>query len=340
MNKINHTELNLQYRIGLLSRLGKYLLSDDPEWQKTKGKASAENAWFIPGFIDTAVKNIANSFLDKTLLEQWVTPYCLPEINETPKSVGIVMAGNIPLVGFHDLMSVFISGNRAIIKTSSKDNVLIRHLAEKMNEWEAQTSSMICFEEMLKGCDAYIATGSNNSSRYFNFYFGKYPHIIRRNKTSVAVLTGKETTGDLEKLADDVFLYFGLGCRNITKIYVPEDYDFITLLDVFKKYDYLADHHKYKNNYDYNLTLHILNNKFYMTNSSVLLSENNSFFSPISQLNYEYYTEREKVNSLLTGHADIQSITGEGFTNFGQSQCPGINDYADGIDTMQFLSKF
>ena len=250
------------------------------------------------------------------------------------------MAGNIPLVGFHDMLSVFISGNKAMIKTSSKDNVLIRHLAEKINEWEPATSSMIRFEEMLKGCDAYIATGGNNSSRYFNYYFGKYPHIIRRNKTSVAILTGKESSEDLEKLADDVFLYFGLGCRNVTKIYVPENYDFVTLLDIFKKYDYLADHYKYKNNYDYNLALHILNNKYYMTNGSVLLSENDSFFSPISQLNYEFYTEKGKINSLLTGHDDLQSVTGNGYTPFGQSQCPGISDYADGIDTLKFLAKF
>src|SRR5258705_4085874 len=245
------------------------------------------------------------------------------------------MAGNIPLVGFHDLLCVFISGHKAMIKLSSKDKLLIKHLTEKLGEWDAEINDLIQFSEMLKGCDAYIATGSNNSSRYFDYYFGKYPHIIRRNRTSVAILAGEETNEDLEKLADDVFLYFGLGCRNVTKIYVPENYDFITLLDVFKKYDHLSDHHKYKNNYDYNLALHILNNKYYMTNGSVLLSENDSFFSPISQLNYEFYIENEKLKSLLTGHHDLQSITGSDFTQFGQSQYPGISDYADDINTLE-----
>ena len=247
------------------------------------------------------------------------------------------MAGNIPLVGFHDLLTVFITGHKAIIKTSSKDKVLIRHIVDKLIEWETEISSFIRFEELLKGCEAYIATGSNNSSRYFEYYFGKYPHIIRKNKTSIALLTGQETTVELEKLADDVFLYFGLGCRNITRIFVPAAYDFIPLLEAFKKYDYLIDHHKYKNNYDYNLAIHILNNKFYMTNGSVLLSENESFFSPISQLNYSLYAEWEKLISQLKEKEEIQCIVGKGHIPFGQSQRPAINDYADGIDSMQFL---
>ena len=247
------------------------------------------------------------------------------------------MAGNIPLVGFHDLLTVFITGHKAIIKTSSKDKVLIRHIVDKLIEWETEISSFIRFEELLKGCEAYIATGSNNSSRYFEYYFGKYPHIIRKNKISIALLTGQETTVELEKLADDVFLYFGLGCRNITRIFVPAAYDFIPLLEAFKKYDYLIDHHKYKNNYDYNLAIHILNNKFYMTNGSVLLSENESFFSPISQLNYSFYSDWEKLISQLKEKEEIQCIVGKGHIPFSQSQRPAIYDYADGIDSMQFL---
>ena len=162
-----------------------------------------------------------------------------------------------------------------------------------MAAWNEEVNDLISFSEMLKGCDAYIATGSNNSAGYFEYYFGKYPHIIRRNRTSVAILTGNETNEELEKLADDVYLYFGLGCRNVTKLYVPEGYDFIPLLTAFKKYNYLADHHKYKNNYDYNLAIHLLNKKFYMSNESLLLVEDASLFSPISQLNYEFYTDQE-----------------------------------------------
>src|SRR5258705_2818190 len=221
------------------------------------------------------------------------------------------MAGNIPLVGFHDLLCVFISGHKAMIKLSSKDKLLIKHLTEKLGEWDAEINDLIQFSEMLKGCDAYIATGSNNSSRYFDYYFGKYPHIIRRNRTSVAILAGEETNEELEKLADDVYLYFGLGCRNITKIYVPKEYDFIPLLEAFKKYNWLADHHKYKNNYDYNLALHQLNKKYYMTNGSILLIGDRALFSPISQLNYEFYVNKDALMEKMAENPDLQCIVGK-----------------------------
>ena len=249
------------------------------------------------------------------------------------------MAGNIPLVGFHDWLCIFISGHKALIKLSSKDQVLIKHLLEKMATWSAEVTSVIEFSEMLKGCDAYIATGSNNSSRYFEYYFKKYPHIIRRNRTSVAILSGRETKEELEQLADDIYLYFGLGCRNVTKVYVSVDYDFVPLLEAFKKYNYLADHHKYKNNYDYNLALHLINKKYYMTNGSILLIEDPSLFSPISQLNYEFYNDKNELTSKLPVKQDLQCIVGKGFTPFGKSQSPAIADYADGVDTLRFLSN-
>ena len=204
--------------------------------------------------------------------------------NIEPKNVGVVMAGNIPLVGFHDFLCVFISGHIQTIKLSSKDDVLLKHLVEKMYSWEVTMQNYVSFASMLKGCDAYIATGSNNSAVYFDYYFSKYPSIIRRNRTSVAILTGDETKEELEKLSDDIHVYFGLGCRNVTKIFVPRGYDFVPLLQSFHAYKYFADHHKYKNNYDYNLSIMIMNNRFYMTNESTLLVENDSFFSPISQL--------------------------------------------------------
>ena len=331
--------MNLQYRIDLLSRLGLYILHNDANWQEAKEKASRENGWFIPEFVDLSTNNIANSFLQKDKLEKWAGTYQLPPINKAPKTVGIVMAGNIPLVGFHDFLCVFIAGHKAMIKTSSKDEALIKHLAGKLAEWETEVNEWIEFSVMLKGCDAYIATGSNNSAGYFDYYFGKYPHIIRRNRTSVAVLTGKESTEDLEKLADDVYLYFGLGCRNVTKIYIPEGYDFIPLLNAFKKYEQLADHHKYKNNYDYNLALLLLNKKFYMSNASLLLVEESSPFSPISQLHYEFYSDPEKLMGTLNQSPDLQCIVGNGFISFGQSQAPSLTDYADGVDTLAFVSR-
>ena len=331
--------MKLPYRINLLSGLGNYMLSGEPGWQEAKSKASRENGWFTPEFIDIAVQNIVSRFLQKNILEEWTSllPDDLPE--EKVKTVGIVMAGNIPLVGFHDFLSVFVSGHKAIIKLSARDKELIKHLVEKMIEWEPLLEGYIRFEEMLKGCDAYIATGSNNSSRYFDYYFGKYPHIIRKNRTSVAILTGNETAEELDLLSDDVFQYFGLGCRNVTKLYVPEAYDFIPLLEAFKKYNHLADHHKFKNNYDYNLALHILNKKFYMTNGSILLVESPSVFSPISQLNYEYYKNADDLMKALADSGEIQCITGKGHIPFGSAQCPAITDYADGADTLAFLKN-
>lgn len=331
--------MKLPYRINLLSGLGNYMLSGEPGWQEAKSKASRENGWFTPEFIDIAVQNIVSRFLQKNILEEWTSqlPDDLPE--EKVKTVGIVMAGNIPLVGFHDFLSVFACGHKAIIKLSARDKELIKHLVEKLIEWEPLLEGYIRFEEMLKGCDAYIATGSNNSSRYFDYYFGKYPHIIRKNRTSVAILTGNETAEELDLLSDDVFQYFGLGCRNVTKLYVPEAYDFIPLLEAFKKYNHLADHHKFKNNYDYNLALHILNKKFYMTNGSILLVESPSVFSPISQLNYEYYKNADDLMKALADSEEIQCITGKGYIPFGSAQCPAITDYADGADTLAFLKN-
>ncbi len=336
--------MNLQHRIDLLIRLGEYILSDDENWAEAKERASRENGWFIPEFVAKASDNIALSFLQKDVLEKWAAAYQLqarPLTNTgfKPQTVGLVMAGNIPLAGFHDWLCIFISGNKALIKLSSKDQVLIKHLLEKIKEWNTDAASFSNFSEMLKGCDAYIATGSNNSSRYFEYYFKKYPHIIRKNRTSIAVLTGQETNEELEKLADDVYQYFGLGCRNVTKIYVPEGYDFVPLLEAFRKYNYLADNHKYKNNYDYNLALHLLNKKYYMSNGSILLIEETGLFSPISQLNYEFYSDENQLKNIFPEKDDLQCIVGKGFTPFGSSQMPSIFDYADGVDTMQFLTN-
>ena len=336
--------MNLQMRIDMMARLGEYILSNDPPWLEAKQNASLSNPWFTHEFIELASKNIAEKFLTKEKLINWASSYNIK--TPQPKKIGIVMAGNIPLVGFHDLLCVFVSGHKAVIKPSSKDEILVKHLAQKLKEWSAdrrtpsendEINELIKFEEMLKGCDGYIATGSNNSARYFEYYFSKYHHIIRRNRTSVAILEGNETSEELEKLADDVHLYFGMGCRNVTKIFVPKDYDFLPMLNIFKKYDHFKDHHKYKNNYDYNLALHILNGKFYMANESIILFENSSLFSPISQLNYEFYTDKNSVLEHLKASHDLQCTIGHGYIPFGEAQTPSVNDYADGIDTLNFL---
>lgn len=328
--------MKLQKRIELLQDLRKYLSCNENEWQITKSKASAHNGWFTPEFIELAVKNICDEFLQKEKLECWAAHYHLDD-NVGGKNIGVVMPGNIPLVGFQDFLCVFISGHKQTVKLSSKDDILLKHLVEKLIEWYPETGMQIQFAEILKGCDAYIATGSNNSARYFEQYFSRYPNIIRRNRTSVAILTGNETGAELSSLSDDVHQYFGLGCRNITKIYVPVGYDFVPLLKAFDRYKYFEDHHKYKNNYDYQLSIALMNNIYYMTNGSTLLIENNDNFSAISQLNYGFYDDVNNVLEKLSGSQDIQCISGKNVTAFGTAQRPGLMDYADGVDTMQFL---
>lgn len=327
--------MKLQNRIALLSTLSTYLTGNSDELHIARQSASVHNGWFTIEFIDLAIKNITEHFLSPEKLSAWVNHYCLDD-SIIPKNVGIVMAGNIPLVGFHDFLCVFISGHKQTIKLSSKDDVLLKHLVEKMYSWDDEVKEYITFAPMLKNCDAYIATGSNNSARYFDYYFSKYPGIIRKNRTSVAVLTGDESMETLIKLSDDIHIFFGLGCRNVTKIFVPKGYDFVPLLQSFHRYKYFADHHKYRNNYDYNLSVQIMNNRFYMTNETTLLVESDLVFSPISQLNYSFYIDKETLIQELKVSEEIQCIAGTDLP-FGKAQSPGLFDYADGVDTMQFL---
>lgn len=329
--------MNLSRRINQLAHLGTYMQSDADEWVAVKHRAFLQNNWFIPDFINLSVHNIVKAFLSIDNLQDVVEKYKIPQNNPSPKKVGIVMAGNIPLVGFHDLLAVFLCGHYAYVKPSGKDEVLIKHIIEKIVEWEPEAAPYFQIQTLLKNCDAYIATGGQTASTYFEYYFGKYPHILRGNRTSLAILQGNETTGELDALADDVYLYFGLGCRNVTKIFVPRHYDFVPLLDAFKKYDHLAQHNKYKNNYDHNLALHLLNNKYYMTNGSILIIEDPSPFSPISQLNYEYYDNAQDVETLLINNHNIQCVVGKNRIGFGESQRPGMCDFADGVDSFKFL---
>ena len=337
--------MNLEKRIDLLAELGDYCLSNAPALEAAKYKAYTENGWFIPEFIDLAIQQIASQYLQKDKLTAWAKKYDLPATVNAPKTIGLIMAGNIPLVGFHDLLTIFISGHRQLIKTSTRDNTLIHHLVEWIIAKNPEATGYIAFAERLNGCDAYIATGSNNSGRYFDYYFAKYPHIIRRNRTSVALLTGNKTPAELGALADDVNQYFGLGCRNVTQIYVPENYDFLPLLNAFNKYQHLSDLQKYKNNFDYQLTLLILNKKFYMTNGAggvngtILLTENESPYSPISVLNYQYYKPGQIPPALTQNNEAIQCIVGQTGIPFGNAQQPSLEDYADGVDTLQFLRE-
>ncbi|MBA2745059.1 MAG: acyl-CoA reductase [Flavisolibacter sp.] len=329
--------MKAQQRLDLLIQLGKYMSEGSPEWLEVKHRAFLENNWFIPEFIDLSVQNIIKDFLNEEKLGEVMRTYLPAEENAHPRKIGIVMAGNIPLVGFHDLLAVFLTGNIAYIKLSSKDEVLMKHVVNKLIERDENAAAYFNIQTLLKNCDAYIATGSNTSSPYFEYYFNKYPCIIRSNRTSIAVLTGNETERELEALADDVYQYFGLGCRNVSKLFVPEGYHFLPLLEAFRKYNWLAQHHKFKNNYDYNLAIHLLNHKYYMTNESILLIEDPAVFSPIGQLNYEFYQNVEDVNKLLVHNNNIQCAVGKNHLPFGSAQKPGLCDFADGVDPFAFL---
>lgn len=325
----------LNERIENLLLLKKYILQNTEEWQAIKEKAERMNGWFTQPFIEKSLVNICDQYLHEDELIIYASQIQTAETKNRHLKTGITMAGNIPLVGFHDFLSVYLSGHQQVIKFSSKDNVLLPHLIEKLYEADEKNRQLISSAEMLKNCDAYIATGSNSSAVYFEKYFAKYPHIIRKNRTSVAILTGNETTKELEGLADDVYLYFGLGCRNVSKIFIPEGYDFVPLLTAFNKYDELKNHNKYKNNYDYNLAIFMLNNQYYMSNESLLLSENKSNYSAISVLNYEYYNEE----LVIENTEEIQAITGDGYIPFGAAQTPTLFDFADGVNTIDFLNS-
>jgi hypothetical protein len=329
--------MNLQTRLNSFFLLKDRLLDLNNE-ALIQAKASAynQNSWFLPNFIEKSISQIARQFLTKEALMEWTAAY--PQIADkmTHKKVGIVMAGNIPLVGFHDLLSTLVAGHTAVVKLSSKDTVGMEFIIDTLIEIEPQWKEHIIVQSHLKDCDAYIATGSNNTSRYFEQYFGKYPHIIRSNKTSIAILDGGESTADLDLLADDMMLYFGRGCRNVTQVWVPEGYDFIPLLNALKKYNYIIDEHKYRHNYDYQLALLMMTRQFYMDTNAILLSENPSPFAAIAQIHYQFYTPSQPP---IVNPAEIQCIVGKGGLSFGSLQKPSLQQYADGVDTLAFLTS-
>jgi hypothetical protein len=329
--------MNLQTRLNSFFLLKDRLLDPNNEALiQAKATAYNQNSWFLPDFIEKAISQIAHQFLTKEALMEWTATY--PQIADkmTHKKVGIVMAGNIPFVGFHDLLSTLIAGHTAVVKLSTKDTVGMEYIINTLIEIAPQWKEHIIVQSHLKDCDAYIATGSNNTSRYFEQYFGKYPHIIRSNKTSIAILDAGESRTDLDLLADDMMLYFGRGCRNVTQVWVPEGYDFIPLLNALKKYNYIIDEHKYRHNYDYQLALLMMTRQFYMDTNAILLSENPSPFAAIAQIHYQFYTPSQPP---IVNPAEIQCIVGKGGLSFGSLQKPSLQQYADGVDTLAFLTS-
>ena len=327
---------NLQEKIDYLVQLGHYMQGQSEEWEIAKVRAVQGNQWFTAAQIEVAVKNIVTNFLQADKLNQWLANY--PSIGEA-KIVGITMAGNIPLVGFHDFLCGYLSGHHLRLKLSSKDSVLLTHLLQQLSVWDDEILQQIQLTDNLRQCDAYIATGSNNTARYFEQYFEKYPHIIRKNRTSVAVLDGSETKEELAALAEDVFLYFGLGCRNVTQICIPKGYDFQLLFEAFEPYKDYINHNKYRNNYDYYLAIYLLNKVPYLSNDCVLLVENDFPFSAVAVLHYRYYEDKMALMNELKQSQDIQCVVAKSAIHFGAAQIPSLSDFADGVDTMAFLTN-
>lgn len=333
--------MNLSERIKAFDLLGDKIdrLSEE-EREKIIERARSLNAWFVPESINLSLKGISLFLKDENLLN-WASRYDLND--EKNRKVGLAMAGNIPLVGFHDYLCVLISGNQAVIKLSSQDSYLLPTINSWLIEIEPRFADRVHFEERLNNVDAIIATGSDNTARYFEYYFRKIPHIIRKNRSSVAILMGEEETQHLTELGKDVFSYFGLGCRNISKVFVPEGYEFIELLDSWDCYKEIINHHKYANNYDYQKSILLVNKVPHLDNGFILLTQNELLVSPISVLYFETYTTqldlKKKINSQKEKIQCIVSANGwfEESIPFGQAQFPALWDYADGIDTLKFL---
>lgn len=301
-----------------------------------------QNAWFDEPNVTTALRGVAH-LLSAEPLARWAARY--PTEPEAPRRVGVVMAGNIPLVGFHDLLCVLLSGHTLLAKLSASDTFLMHWMANELLQIEPRFADSLHFVDRLNDADATIATGSDNTARYFDYYFGKKPHIIRRNRTSLGILTGQETAEELAALGPDIFQYYGLGCRNVSKLYVPENYDFTPLLDALQPWTEVLKHHKYQNNYDYNKSILLVNRVPHLDTGFLLLTPSAALVSPISVLHYGHYQQEiDLANQLTDVAAQTQCLVSAGGRwagsfPFGQAQQPGATDYADGVDTMQFLAE-
>jgi hypothetical protein len=305
-------------------------------------EAERKNAWFDRENCLMTLHHWAG-LLKKENLSQWLSSYSIENIPQ--KRIALILAGNIPLVGFHDLLCTLLIGHTAIVKLSSNDKVLLPFLISELKNLTSIFEDKIIFtEEKLTDFDAVIATGSNNTARYFEYYFGKKPHIIRKNRNSIAILTGEETKEELELLGKDIFTYFGLGCRNVSKIFIPENYNFTNFFQAIYSFHSVMNHQKYINNYDYNKAVYLMNLEQLLENGFLLLKEDKHYASPIATLFYEKYTNISSLQERLTEDKElIQCIVSNGsFPNsitFGQAQIPSLRDYADGIDTIAFLNN-
>lgn len=338
------SKIKIDNIITSLAELGTQLSNPNEELQNIIDSEHHYNAWFTPKSVSQAVKALGSA-LNKADITTWVSNYQLE--NAGNKKVGLILAGNIPLVGFHDVLSVIASGNHALVKVSTQDARLIKYLINLLVNIEPAFAVSFTFIERLADFDAVIATGSNNSSRYFDYYFGKVPNIIRKNRNSVAALSGNESTEQLNRLGHDIFDYYGLGCRNVSKLLIPLEYNFNTFFESIESYQPIIHHHKYNNNYDYNKSIYLVNVDKHLDNGFLLLKEDERLASPLAVLFFEYYPNLNWLNNMLSRESEnIQCIVSNmplqvtnQVVDFGQSQQPALWDYADGVDTMDFLAN-
>ena len=318
--------------------------SDNPllqDFQEILSRAEAKNGWFTSENLEFALQQWAQELTEEKIA-QWLHSYQFPS-RTNAKTIAVIMAGNIPLVGFHDFLCVLLSGNKVLAKLSSNDNLILPFLSKILLEQNPELKAYINFtEEKLENFDAVIATGSNNTSRYFEYYFGKYPNIIRKNRNSVAVLTGNETHEELALLGQDIFRYFGLGCRNVSKLFVPEGYNFDAFYTSIFEFQDIINQNKYANNYDYNKAVYLMSNMNILDNGFLILKEDESFASPIACLFFEHYKDQSSLKEKLQlQEENIQCIVSNGWFEdeipFGKTQIPALMDYADSVDTLQFL---
>lgn len=341
--------MNTEKQISGLVKLAEYIKNflnknpedfnrDEQDFNALLKKSQVENSWFTQDSLRFALNQWAE-LLTENGIKSWLSEY---EVSKTPKKVGLILAGNIPMVGFHDVISVVLSGNIPMIKLSSKDKRILPFLLQKWQEFSDQNISYELVEK-LENFDAVIATGSNNTARYLEYYFRNHLSIIRKNRTSVAVLKGDETDEELKLLAEDIFRYFGLGCRNVTRLFIPEGFKLDRLFENFIEFGDIINHNSYANNYDYNKAIYLLNQEKFWDNNFVMLKEDDKLFSPLSVINFSRYKDMAEIKSFLAeNEKDIQCVVakpelGLDSENFGEAQNPGLDTYADNVDTMKFL---
>lgn len=339
--------MTLKQRIEAFARVGGFIqrhysgAHNAPEAQMHQGlDALAEaaftyNGWFIPKFVNEAIQSLG-SFLTGAELSSFSKG--LPETSQ-PKTVAVICAGNIPLVCFHDILCVLLSGNKVLIKMSSDDKVLLPFFLKLLCHYEPGFESLILFADgKLSGFDAIIATGSDNTASHLHYYFGKYPNIIRKNRSSAAILTGQESREELKALGKDIFQYFGLGCRNVSKLLVPRGYSFDALFECLVDFGFVVENKKYGNNYDYHRAIYLLESLPFLDNNFLMIRENTELHSPVGVLYYQFFDSAEEIKDYLRVNNDkLQCVVGKGHIPFGYSQLPVISDFADGVNTLDFL---